>query len=169
MQGVLSGTRSTDSINTFLYKFYFEVARALVRMKFGVDLPDLYHVHQGDDSFVATKSVVGAALVYVAVLIMGAALAPEKQLAWYIMGEYLRVFNLQGTARGFLLRALGSFLDKPVQEARKLDLTEAIKTVRSQVSVLIRRGMDIKVATLLYSDQLKRLTKVTDHRTGKTL
>lgn len=160
VQGMFSGTRSTDLINSLFNLFYYQIAAEIMAKRWGINLGENYHVHQGDDSFIASKKATSCALLYYTFRAMGCALQPIKQDICYWNSEFLRVYGMQFGSRGFLWRAVGTLIEKQVQSADTLDPVEAIKALHAQIYVLLRRGMSKEVATLLYEDQLELLSHV---------
>lgn len=150
-QGMFSGTRSTDLLNTCLNLAYLLVASEVLNRLGLTDPPlDMYHVHQGDDLFVAATSEEWCALVYTVMQSMGLVFQPIKQIFGAGRGEYLRVWYSEGKAMGYLGRGLANYLVKPLQNKVADNPFETAQALSHDMAVLTRRGLDPSTALILH-------------------
>jgi len=160
VQGMYSGTRSTDLINTMLNLAYYKVAHKHVVNQLGI-LPDnLYHAHQGDDVWISTSNPLYCALLYYTLNNMGLVMQKNKQMFGPMRGEYLRVLYSAGHARGYLGRSLANFMLKEIQRPLPIDGIANLTMVRDSLSVLLRRGLSPLAYSILWHDQRNRWHKI---------
>nr|WGU15425.1 RdRp [Sogatella furcifera toti-like virus 2] len=166
-QGMFSGTRSTDLINTILNLAYFQVADDYLR-KSGVHPQQLYHVHQGDDVWLSNTNPLWARLLFYTMAEQGFIFQSSKQMFGSGRGEFLRVLYQHGRANGYLQRAVINYLLKPIQNSMTLGARDWAGTASETAMVLARRGLDIYTSTVLWEDMVSAYTKVkvtaADHR-----
>lgn len=160
VQGMFSGTRCTDLINTVLNLAYYQVAETLVREKFGIDAEELYHVHQGDDVWISASNPEWCALIYYTLNQMGLVMRNHKQMFGQGRGEFLRVLYSHGKARGYMGRALANLLLKEVQKPLPLDTASNLRSVDVSLSALARRGLSGVALCILHHDLINHLRKV---------
>lgn len=151
-QGMFSGTRSTDLINTLLNLAYFNVASQWVADTLQIRPESLYHVHQGDDVWISNKNRIWARAVYYCLNNMGFLFQPSKQMFGPHRGEYLRVMYSDGLARGYFARSLANFLLRPIQNANPLDPFAWARSLSDSTALLVRRGLSSTLAHSLYSN-----------------
>lgn len=65
---------------------------------------------------------------------------PSKQLFDVNLGEFLRVVYDHGAWRGYVARAIGTLIMKPIQGAEVVSPAERVVAFDSQIMHLIRRG-----------------------------
>lgn len=162
-QGMFSGTRSTDLINTILNLAYFKVAEEFVYHCYGLQPPDLYHVHQGDDVWISTSDVTWCALMYYTLNQMGLVMQTNKQMFGCGRGEFLRVLYSEGKAGGYLGRALANFVLKEVQRPLPNNAASNIRTASSSISMMLRRGLSPYMASIMWWDQVDHWSKVSEY------
>ncbi|QIJ56903.1 RNA-directed RNA polymerase, partial [Scaphoideus titanus toti-like virus 1] len=150
VQGMFSGTRSTDLINTLLNLAYFSVARDWIAEQCQLHAQDLYHVHQGDDVWISNLDKVWARTLYYSLNSQGFLFQPAKQMFGSSRGEYLRVLYSNGQGRGYSCRALANYLLRPLQQKTDLDPISWISTVSDGTRLLMRRGVDVAWAQAIY-------------------
>lgn len=153
-QGMFSGTRSTDFINTLLNLCYFKIARAEVYRKYGVSPVDLYNVHQGDDVWISNKNALWARLVYYELNNQGFVFQLNKQMFGPGRGEFLRTLYHDGQASGYLNRMLANYILRPVQNDQIDDVFQAASMFRSSFDILHKRKMDDRITRLLWLDMV---------------
>lgn len=163
VQGMFSGTRSTDLINTILNLAYFRVATDIVREEYGIMPLSMYNVHQGDDVWISNSSSTWARLVYGVLKQLGLIFQPLKQMFGPRRGEYLRVMYSGGMGRGYLSRAIANFILRPVQNDVALDPAAWAATLHDGVSTLLRRGLTAYAASALWRATLPYWTRIQAH------
>lgn len=152
MQGMFSGTRSTDLINTLLNLAYFNVAKRHLTEAYGCSPDRLYHVHQGDDVWVSNANPIWARAMYYCLNNMGFLFQKHKQMFGQCRGEYLRVLYQGGTARGYFGRAVANYLLRPIQNANPMDPTSWARSASDSAALLVRRGLHPSVAYSVHHD-----------------
>lgn len=151
IQGMFSGTRSTDLINTVLNLAYFRLAVKYLA-SLGIEPCELYHVHQGDDVWISNKDELWSRALFYCLNNMGFLFQESKQMFGQGRGEYLRVLYLQGTGGGYFARALSNYITRPLQQDSSLDPIAWARTIREGVALLSRRGMQTDGVQALYKD-----------------
>lgn len=162
-QGMFSGTRSTDLINTILNLAYFNVAKRQVKEIFSLQPLDLYSVHQGDDVWISNKSKHWAALLYRVMQCMGFVFQPSKQMFGTRRGEFLRVLYADGLAVGYAARVMTNYILRPVQGSVSIDIAEWAQTLSNSYSVMARRGFFNSYLNILYDNDIYYWVKVRAH------
>lgn len=160
VQGMFSGTRSTDLINTILNLAYFRVAHNYVTGRLGIDASALYHTHQGDDVWLSSANVGYCALLYYTINKMGLVTQKHKQMFGAHRGEYLRVLYTNGKATGYLGRAIANFVLKEIQRPLPMDSAANLKMAWDSLNTMARRGIGPLAYTVLWYDQLDHWSKV---------
>lgn len=160
VQGMYSGTRSTDLINTVLNLAYYNIAAKLVRDRYGIIPVGLYHVHQGDDVWISVDNQEWCALLYYTLNNMGLVMQRDKQMFGPHRGEFLRVLYSHGRAHGYLGRALANMVLKEVQKPIPLDAASMIASAQTSIATCVRRGMSLVAAGLLLADTINHFRKV---------
>lgn len=154
-QGMFSGTRSTDLINTLLNIAYFNVAAKCLEEQH-IEAVDLYHVHQGDDLWVSNRNAMWARSLYYTLSAQGFIFQPAKQMFGAARGEFLRVLYQKGTANGYLARALVNALLKPIQNSMDIGALEWAQAAKETSGVLHRRGLNTFGATIVWEDYIEK-------------
>lgn len=162
-QGMFSGTRSTDLINTILNLCYFQVASDLVSETYGLQAVGLYHVHQGDDVWLSNRSSAWARYLYATLAALGLLFQPQKQMFGPGRGEYLRVLYSHGRGYGYMARALANFQLRPVQNDVALDPAAWAASIHDGVSTLLRRGVSHVAASCLWRATMPFWTRIQAH------
>lgn len=150
-QGMFSGTRSTDLINTILNLAYFRIANDHVENG-GCHATDMYHVHQGDDVWLSSTNKLWGARLYYTMREQGYTFQQHKQMFGPCRGEYLRVLYDHGRATGYLARSLANYLLHSIYNRMDLGGIEWIRSVSDTVRVLQRRGLDLYGANCIWQD-----------------
>lgn len=145
LQGLFSGTRTTDFHNSCLNHCYFAIAKELVESNYGIKPVDLYHVNQGDDVWISNGSRHWAALMYYTLTNMGFVLSRNKQMLGPNIGEFLRVLYHKGGATGYANRSICNYILRPIQHAKTLDVKAAVTSLYDTYLVLQRRGIGIEM------------------------
>lgn len=152
VQGMFSGTRSTDLINTVLNIAYFRVATKLVKDRYKLSPVDLYHVHQGDDVWISSRSALWSRKLFYIMNNMGFIFQEKKQMFGNGAGEYLRVMYRQGQAYGYTQRCLVNYALRPVQDDMVEDMAAAAASYAGSLQLMSRRGVSIAGQRLLWAD-----------------
>nr|QKN88741.1 MAG: RNA-dependent RNA polymerase [Totiviridae sp.] len=162
-QGMFSGTRSTDLINTLLNLAYFRIAKDYLESTMGVVSKDLYHVHQGDDVWISSASPVWARGILYSLNSMGFIFQRSKQMFGQGRGEYLRVLYSGGGGYGYYGRALSNYLLRPLQSATTMDPVSWARTVRDGCCLLSRRGLSTQMANVVYNNGISFWARARAH------
>lgn len=150
IQGMFSGNRATNFLNTILNVAYYRVARAQVRRMYDLSPVDEYSVHQGDDVWISNKSREWAAAMYNVMLATGFEFQASKQMFSTGSGEFLRVLYTTEGMRGYLARALGTFIINPIQNPPAYSPLMKVTALNKQILVLVRRGLNLKTCGILW-------------------
>ena len=133
------------------------------RQVFNAHAEALYHVHQGDDVWISNTNKLWARLLFYTMNSMGFVFQESKQMFGRGRGEYLRVLYTQGTANGYLNRAIVNYILRPVQNDITTNVVEWVHTVADGVATLQRRGLNSKVANILWEAGMTQWAKVKLH------
>lgn len=166
-QGMFSGTKSTDLINTILNLAYFKVANNYVIETYDCAPIDLYHVHQGDDVWLSNRNHVWARLLYYTMHQMGFIFQKSKQMFGEGRGEYLRVLYQNGSASGYLHRALANFILRPLQNDTTQDPISWANTIQDGVATLMRRGLQPSIGRVIWDNAMNYWVKAKSHNLDK--
>lgn len=162
-QGMFSGTRSTDLINTLLNLAYFRLAANYVANVAKVHPADLYNVHQGDDVWISNRNPIWARMLYYTLNSMGFLFQESKQMFGQGRGEYLRVLYLNGTGGGYFARAVANYITRPLQQDASLDPLSWARTIREGCSLLSRRGMTLSGLRPTYNNDMSFWARARAH------
>lgn len=154
VQGLFSGVRGTNFINTILNVAYYRVAEELCINDYGLR-SDVLNLHQGDDVWISSDSRLMNITTYNVLKACGFDLSDSKQMQGTNVGEFLRVMYHKDGSKGFLARALGTFIERPLQA--EIDVTPSARAtgINSQIMVLYRRGLDLSMCTLIWNTIIK--------------
>lgn len=161
-QGMFSGTRSTDLINTILNLAYFRVANSYLATQ-GVYPKDLYHVHQGDDVWLSNRNPLWPRLIFYVLSEQGFIFQQSKQMFGQGRGEFLRVLYQHGSARGYCVRSLVNLLLKPLQQSLDLNAQAWAHSTTETMRVLSRRGTMLSMCRAIYFHLLDNSAVVKAH------
>lgn len=150
VQGMFSGCRGTNFINTSLNEAYFLLACDWVFENFGLYPIDLYHIHQGDDVWVTNMSRVWAIVLFKSMQDSGFDFQCSKQMFDVNRAEFLRVLYSNEGCIGYLARAVAALIVKPIQSTDISGPGERAQALNSQISILARRGADIEALEILW-------------------
>lgn len=153
-QGLFSGQRGTNFLNTILNCGYFLTAKRHVAEHLGLYPIELYTIHHGDDVWITNKSPVWAAALYMIMLLTGFKFGWSKQLFDYCRGEFLRVLYTTTGAFGYLGRAIPSFILKPLQGQEVNSPASITVAACDQLSVISRRGLDDAAIASLFNSTI---------------
>lgn len=153
-QGMFSGTRSTDLINTLLNLAYFNIARKFTQDKLTIAPSQLYHVHQGDDVWLSNYNVVWSRINYYVMHNMGFIFQKNKQMFGPGRGEYLRVLYQNGVALGYSNRSIVNFLLRPLQNDQTSDPVAWANTITEGCATMARRGIMEDMCHVIYDNNI---------------
>lgn len=151
VQGLFSGNRGTNFLNTILNLAYFLLAKKQVAEHLDVEPIRLYHIHHGDDVWLYNECPLWPALIYIVMLVMGFKFAAAKQLFDRLRSEFLRVLYTKEGAFGFLARAVPSLFLNPIQGVELISPADAASAATAQLNILARRGMTAECVQLLWN------------------
>lgn len=140
VQGMFSGCRGTNFLNTILNLAYFHVACDWVKINLGIRPVNLYHIHQGDDVWISNLSRLWAIVVYRIMQMTGLDFQAKKQLFDLCRAEFLRVLYSVEGCMGYLARAIATIIMKPIQSSEVTGPAERAIALGAQVSIIRRRG-----------------------------
>lgn len=161
-QGMFSGTRSTDLINTLLNLSYFMVGKDFLAGQ-GFHAAKLYHIHQGDDVWLSNNNPLWSQMLYQVLVKQGFVFRDSKQMFGSGRGEFLRVLYSKGSGLGYLNRALTNFVLRPLQAKLNLDPIAWAHTIDEGCKVMVRRGLSISMARVVWFDATEFWVKVVSH------
>lgn len=140
-QGMFSGCRGTNFINTILNTAYFRTAKVWLANHLNLYPIELYNIHQGDDVWISNQSRLWAIALYTVMWATGFIFQPSKQMFDVCRGEFLRVVYTKSGCRGYLGRAISTLIMKPIQNTDIVSPAERAVALNSQIMILARRGL----------------------------
>lgn len=140
VQGMFSGVRGTNFINTTLNVAYYRVARRWVAENLNLRPANEFNLHQGDDVWISNRSRLWAMAMYECMQASGLVFQPSKQMFDTNRGEFLRVVYTNEGCQGYLARAVGTLIVKPIQSTEVISPSERAHALNSQIAILHRRG-----------------------------
>lgn len=149
-QGMFSGIRTTNFMNTVLNKAYFNVADKYLRKHLGIDPVDLHTIHKGDDVWITNKSLLYAICIYNVMECCGLVFRPDKQLLGP-QAEFLRVRYWLDHAMGYVNRSIGTLIERPIQSQDTSSPAVMLQGLRSQLNVCFRRGLTSEACDLVWT------------------
>lgn len=159
VQGLFSGNRATNFINTINNVAYFRTARKWVKLNLGLDAIDLYNLHQGDDVWIAFKNRIWGITLYAVMKNTGFVFQNEKQLQDKSRGEFLRVLYSEEGAMGYVARSIGTFLLRPLQGEDDISPDAKCTALNSQIMILSRRGLSNLATKIIWDATVRHATK----------
>lgn len=151
-QGMFSGVRGTNFLNTILNVAYFRLASTEVKESFDLEPRDLYNLHSGDDVWISNKDRLWTIAMYNCMKYCGFAFNDAKQLFAQNTGEFLRVWYTKEGARGYLGRAIGSLIQRPIQGSDLLLPGAQASALNDQINLLFRRGLSKQACDILWKN-----------------
>lgn len=158
-QGLLSGLRGTNFINTLLNKAYLAVAEEDVARQFGVTDPGSLRAHKGDDLWLSSYSPVWQSLIYRQMVDSGLLFQLVKQL-FSTRGEYLRVGYSEGHTYGYLCRAIAAWMIAPIQSTKEPDFVTALQDICRTAATVFRRGGEPHALAALRDAAIRRECRI---------
>lgn len=150
VQGLFSGVRATNFLNTILNVVYFRHASRWVHQTLNIKPISLYNVHQGDDVWITNGSRLWAICLFRTMHAIGYDFQHSKQLFDCGRGEFLRVMYQGPEVRGYLARALGALIIKPVQSSHDVAAADKASALNSQIMILARRGLSSAACAVVW-------------------
>lgn len=139
-QGMFSGVRPTNFINTVLNVSYFRLARDWVKANLGLEPVGLLNIHQGDDVWITNGSRLWAVALFNAMEASGLQFQGSKQMFDKSRGEFLRVMYTKEGCKAYAARAVASFVVKPIQSADVVSPLERATALSEHIAIMRRRG-----------------------------
>lgn len=162
-QGMFSGTRSTDLINTILNRAYYLTAKQEVYTKYKLEPLKEYSVHQGDDVWLTNAKPGWAAAMYYQLNMYGFIFQDSKQMFGPRQGEFLRVQYHDGLAIGYTGRAIVNYVTRPIQSDEMLEPNELGTSISNTCSLLYRRGVNRDGVRVIWADLVNHFMAVGAH------
>lgn len=150
VQGMFSGLRGTNFLNTLLNVAYYRTVREFVARQYRLSPISEYSIHQGDDVWISNESRLWAIVFFNSAEASGFEYQPSKQMFGTNVGEFLRVLYTSEGARGYLARAIATFIVKPIQGSDIYGPAERAAAINSQVQILYRRGYTLEGSNLIW-------------------
>lgn len=150
IQGLFSGNRGTNFINTLLNVAYYRYARTWVSEKLNIKWHFRYNLHQGDDVWLSSDSRLLNIAEYTVLKACGFMISEIKQQQSISCGEFLRVYFTESGLKGFLARSLGTFITRPLQAERDVSPDARAIGINSQIMILYRRGLSLKACVMIW-------------------
>jgi len=166
VQGLFSGVRATNFINTILNLVYFEIVRSQVKLHYNLEPDTLFRVHQGDDVWISNFSRLWAAVFFTQSLAVGFVMQPSKQMFDIQTGEFLRVRYKNGRALGYMARAIAGFILRTIQSTIPLTPTEHARGLDGQIRTLYRRLASPEACRLLWHATVPHFSRMDSDRFG---
>lgn len=169
VQGMFSGVRSTDFMNTVMNLAYYLVASRYTSEIFNERPIGLYHIHKGDDVWITNKNELWPVVLYSVMQNMGLVFQDSKQLFSQQVGEFLRVRYYNGKMLGYLARAIGAIIERPLQGRDETTAPEILRNLNSELMILYRRGLSRRACSLLWETILHQWSKISKTDNGNTV
>lgn len=169
IQGMFSGVRSTDFMNTCMNLAYYLVASKYTTAIYNEQPIELYHIHKGDDVWITNKNGIWPVALYTVMQSMGLVFQDSKQLFSSQVGEFLRVRYYDGNMLGYLGRAIGAIIERPLQGRDETTAPEILRNLNSEIMILYRRGLLQEACSLLWEVILNQWCKISKTDRGNTV
>ncbi|UUV42321.1 MAG: putative RNA dependent RNA polymerase [Palkane totivirus] len=169
VQGMFSGCRATNFLNTILNDAYLEIAKDWVSENLHLYPKELYRIHQGDDVWISNLSRLWSIVVFKVMQEMGFDFQSKKQMFDLCRAEFLRVLYSEEGCMGYIARAIATLIMKPIQSADISGPAERALAVNSQVNIIFRRGFTQKGAHILWAAMVPYAAHVSLPRGGFSL
>ncbi|APG76020.1 hypothetical protein [Hubei toti-like virus 9] len=149
-QGMFSGCRGTNFLNTILNLAYFLHAKEFSDNRLNLRPSNLYHIHQGDDVWITNGSRLWAMSIMAIMITEGFLFQSSKQIQDIQFCEFLRVIYTNEGCMGYAARTLSTFIVKPLQGDEYIDSIERSVAICKQIAILYRRGFNITSVRILW-------------------
>nr|UQS95359.1 MAG: polyprotein [Giez virus] len=166
-QGMFSGTKATDLMNTIINVCHFRIAKDNVKETFSLEPTDLYNVHQGDDVWISNKNEIWSACAYWMIQAQGADMRDDKQDFGTKSGEFLRVCYKNGKSNGYLHRKIAACFLRPVMEPLPIDPREWATNIQAECHIMQSRGLSSYATSLLYDSAVEYWCRLRAHGNDK--
>lgn len=150
IQGMFSGIRTTNLMNTVLNKAYYMTIDKIVQEEMNIHPEKILAIHKGDDVWISNHNLIYAIAIYMAMLCSNFVFMAAKQLLGLI-GEFLRIRYWEDHMLGYLCRSIGSLIERPSQSTEVSTPAVMLQGLRSQVNVMYRRGLHIDACNLVWT------------------
>lgn len=140
-QGLFSGMRGTNFVNTLLNKLYFKVAEKWIKENLDIGGLRLFSLHQGDDVWISNQSRLWAICLYRSLQRCGLIFSDKKQIQDKNMAEFLRVIYTKEGAKGYLARSVATLIERPLSSELEISPTMKAVGINSQIQTCYRRGL----------------------------
>nr|UUV42289.1 MAG: putative RNA dependent RNA polymerase [Lestijarvi totivirus] len=161
VQGMFSGCRGTNFINTVLNKAYFDLAKDWVFEHLNILPVELFSIHQGDDVWITNESRVWAIVLFKCMQASGFDFQAKKQMFDKCRAEFLRVLYSSEGCMGYLSRAIPTLIVKPIQSTDISGPVERAIAMNSQVNLLFRRGFSFEGCVIAWKALVPYEARVT--------
>lgn len=148
-QGMFSGIRTTNFMNTILNMAYFKVADKYTQNRMMVKPTNLNTIHKGDDVWITNSNLAYAIVLYASMECSKLEFRASKQLFGH-EAEFLRVRYWAGSAMGYVNRSIGTLTERPMQSQESNSPAVMLHGLRSQLNVCFRRGLSADACNLLW-------------------
>lgn len=155
IQGLFSGVRGTNFINTILNVGYYRVARTYVNKHLGFEEDEVWNLHQGDDVWLSSNSRLLNIVQFTVLKACGFDISDKKQMQSVCTGEFLRVLYHKDGCKGFLARSMGTLIERPLQAEQDVAPQSRAVGINSQLNILLRRGLSKEVTTLIWKETMR--------------
>lgn len=160
LQGMFSGVRHTDFMNSIMNLAYYRVASRYVQSIFLQKPSALYNLHKGDDVWINNQNLIWAIALYTTMQCIGLRFQDTKQLFSENVGEFLRVRYFEGEMLGYVCRAIGALIERPLQGQDETTPPEILQGICSQIMILYRRGLYITTCNMLWDCVLEQWSAI---------
>jgi hypothetical protein len=150
VQGMFSGIRATNFINTLYNEAYKRWGSRKVAQYFSLYPQNQYSIAQGDDVWLTNKSRLWAVALFNWMKASGFVFQGKKQMFDQGRGEFLRVLYGSGGARGYVIRAITTLIMKPVQNTVEVGPADRALSLNSQLQTVYRRGYGLQSTRILW-------------------
>lgn len=149
-QGMFSGVRPTNFINTVLNLAYFQKTREWVEKELGLKALSLHNIHQGDDVWITNDSRLWAMALFNSMQASGLQFQGSKQMFDRGRGEFLRVMYTREGCKAYVARAVASFTVKPIQSSDVVSPAERAVALSEHVAIMRRRGFTAEGCEIIW-------------------
>lgn len=150
VQGMFSGRRGTNFVNSMLNWAYLTAAKRSVAKYINLYPIRLYRAHNGDDVALLNESRLWFIALYCYMKAVGYEFQAVKQLMGVSIAEYLRVLYDSSGAHGYLMRSVATLIEMPLQAPADHSPTGQIASFNAAIRLLFRRGMSQRGCEVLY-------------------
>ncbi|ASA47459.1 RdRp [Aedes alboannulatus toti-like virus 1] len=168
-QGMFSGCRGTNFLNTLLNEAYFLVAMNWVKTYLNLSPLYLFNIHQGDDVWISNESRLWAVGLFQSMQQSGFVFQASKQMFDVCRAEFLRVLYSDEGCVGYMARAIAALIIKPIQSSDVTGPAERAISLHGQICIISRRGFSPDSVGLLWRAMVPYGARVNLPRGGLTI